>query len=172
MVKNLPAVQERRVQSLGEEDQLEKGMATHSSILAWRIPWTEEPGGLQSMGSCRIRHDWMTNTFTLTFLEQRENFLCVIPTFMLFLEQEEGLLWMHSAPTEHLGKLPLSLVSDHWVRSEFSSQRKQGSFGYSADLLIIRLFVAENPCHPLDSQDDSYAYPISVTSLISVEIYI
>ena len=50
-VKNLPAVQETRVQSLGLEDLLEKGMATHSSILAWRIPWTEESGGLQSMGS-------------------------------------------------------------------------------------------------------------------------
>ena len=49
-VKNLPAVQETWVQSLGQEDPLEKGMATHSSILAWRIPWTEEPGGLQSMG--------------------------------------------------------------------------------------------------------------------------
>ena len=50
MVKNLPAVQETQLQSLGLEDTLEKGMATHSSILAWRIPWTEEPGGLQSMG--------------------------------------------------------------------------------------------------------------------------
>ena len=50
MVKNLPAVQETRLQSLGREDTLEKGMATHSSILAWRIPWTEEPGGLRSMG--------------------------------------------------------------------------------------------------------------------------
>ena len=49
MVKNLPAKQETRVQSLGQEDLLEKGMATHSSILAWRIPWEEEPGGLQSM---------------------------------------------------------------------------------------------------------------------------
>ena len=48
MVKNLPAVQETRIRSLGQEDPLEKGMATHSSILAWRIPWTEEPGGLQS----------------------------------------------------------------------------------------------------------------------------
>ena len=49
-VKNLPAMQETEVQSLGWEDPLEKGMATHSSILAWRIPWTEEPGGLQSIG--------------------------------------------------------------------------------------------------------------------------
>ena len=55
MVKNLPAMQETQVQSLGPEDLLEKGMATHSSILAWRIPWTEEPGGLQSMGLQRVR---------------------------------------------------------------------------------------------------------------------
>ena len=51
VVKNLPEVQEMRVRFVGQEDPLEKGMATHSSILAWRIPWTEEPGGLQSMGS-------------------------------------------------------------------------------------------------------------------------
>ena len=57
MVKNLPSLQETWVQSLGWEDTLEKGMATHSSILAWTIPWTEEPGGLQSMGSKRVRHN-------------------------------------------------------------------------------------------------------------------
>ena len=65
MVKDQPAVQETWVWSLGREDPLEKGMATCFSILAWRIPWTEEPGGLQSMGSQRVEHDWMTNTFTL-----------------------------------------------------------------------------------------------------------
>ena len=59
-VKNLPAVQETWVQSLGGEDPLEEGMATHSSILAWRIPWTEEPGGLQSMGSQGVGHDRAT----------------------------------------------------------------------------------------------------------------
>ena len=57
MVKNLPAMGEPQVQFLGQEDPLKKGMATHSSILAWRIPWTEEPGGLWSMGSKRVRHD-------------------------------------------------------------------------------------------------------------------
>ena len=50
-VKNLPAIRETGVQSLGQEDPLEKGMATHSSVLAWEIPWTEEPGGLQFVGS-------------------------------------------------------------------------------------------------------------------------
>ena len=57
MVKNLPVIRETQVSPLGWEDPLEKGMETHSSILAWRIPWTEEPGGLQSMGSQRIRQD-------------------------------------------------------------------------------------------------------------------
>ena len=65
-LKNPPAMQETWVQSLGREDPLEKEMATHSSILAWRIPWTEEPGGLQSTGSQRIGHDWETNTFTFS----------------------------------------------------------------------------------------------------------
>ena len=54
MVKSLSAMQETQVQSLGREDPKEKGMATHSSVLSWRIPWTEEPGGLQSMGSHKL----------------------------------------------------------------------------------------------------------------------
>ena len=57
MIKNLPAVQEILVHSLAWEDPLEKGIATHSCILAWRIPWTEEPGGLQFMGLQRVGHD-------------------------------------------------------------------------------------------------------------------
>ena len=57
MYKNLPAIQETQVQSLGWEVPLKKGMAIHSSILAWRIPWTEEPGRLQSMGSYKVGHD-------------------------------------------------------------------------------------------------------------------
>ena len=57
MVKHLPAVQETQVQSLSWEDPLEKEMATHSSTLAWKIPWTEKPGGLQSMGLQRVGHD-------------------------------------------------------------------------------------------------------------------
>ena len=65
MLKNLPATWETRVWPLVREDPLEKGLATHSSTLAWGIPWTEEPGGLQSAGSWRIGHDWMTNATTI-----------------------------------------------------------------------------------------------------------
>ena len=67
MVRNPPAVQETWVHSLGREDPLEKGMATYSSILAQKIPWIADPGGLQSMVSQRLRHDWVTNTFTVSF---------------------------------------------------------------------------------------------------------
>ena len=68
MVKNLPAMQETWVRSLGWEDSLEKRMATHSSILAWRIPRTEEPGGLQSMGSQTVGHSWATNMYVYAYL--------------------------------------------------------------------------------------------------------
>ena len=74
MVKNLHAMQEVWFWSLGQEDPLEKGMATHSSILAWRIPWTEEPGGLQSSGSQRVRHDWVTSlTHSQAYLSPLDN---------------------------------------------------------------------------------------------------
>ena len=66
MVKNLPAMQEIWVWFLGWEDPLEKGMATHFSILAWRILQTEETSGLQSMELQRVKHNWVTNTFTFT----------------------------------------------------------------------------------------------------------
>ena len=77
MVKNLPAMQEVWVQFLGQKDPLEKRMATHSCILAWKIPWTEEPGGLQSMVSQRIRHDKATNTMNysenFSYVQHTEN---------------------------------------------------------------------------------------------------
>ena len=69
MVKNLSAIQETEVGSLGLKDPLEKKMATHPSILAWKIPWTEEPGGLQSTRWQREGHDWVTNTFTFNGLQ-------------------------------------------------------------------------------------------------------
>ena len=68
-VKNLPAMQKTWVLSLGWEDTLEKRMSTPSSILAWRIPWTEDPGGLQSMDSQRVGHDWATFTFTFSHIQ-------------------------------------------------------------------------------------------------------
>ena len=72
MVKNLPAMQETQVQSLDWDDPLEKETATPSSILAWKIPRTEEPGGLQSLGLQRVRHDRETNIFTFIFKSSLE----------------------------------------------------------------------------------------------------
>ena len=101
MVKNLPTMQETRVWSLGQEDPLEKGMATHPSILAWRIWWTEEPGRLQSIGLQRAGHDWETNTFTfqikflksMTFLVAQtvKNLPAMHEIWVWFLGQEDPL---------------------------------------------------------------------------------
>ena len=91
MVKNWAAMQETwllqetQVRSLGQKDPLEKGMATHSSTLAWRIPWMEEPGGVQSMGLQRVGHNWATNTFT--FREPQTDFK------FWFLSVENVLCW-------------------------------------------------------------------------------
>ena len=76
-VKHLPARRETRVQCLGREDPLEKEMATHSSTLAWKIPWTEEPARLQSMGSQRVRHDWATSLSLLNGLRESSENICI-----------------------------------------------------------------------------------------------
>ena len=70
MVKSLPAMLETRVRSLGKDDPLEKKMETHSSILAWKIPWMEEPGGVQSIGSQRVGHNRATS-FSFTFSDKQ-----------------------------------------------------------------------------------------------------
>ena len=74
MVKSLPAIQETWVQYLAWEDPLEKEMATHSSILAWKIPWIEDPGGLHSIRLQRVGHDWVTNRFSCKIAKQALSF--------------------------------------------------------------------------------------------------
>ena len=86
MVKGLPTMQETQVQSLGQEDPLEKEMANHSSILAWKIPWMEEPGRLQSLGSQRVGHDTVTS-FSLSSLTPGSFFSALFAT-----SQGQGML--------------------------------------------------------------------------------
>ena len=86
MVKNLPVMWETRVQSLDEEDPLKKGMESHSSILAWKTPWTEETRGLLSMGSHRIGQDWVTNTFTFTLS------YCFYTIYLKISKKDQGIL--------------------------------------------------------------------------------
>ena len=78
LVKNLTAMQKIQVQSLGWEDPLKEEMATHPSILAWRIPWTEEPGGLQSMGLQRVGDNWATNTLFLKWIQWFPHWLLIV----------------------------------------------------------------------------------------------
>ena len=94
MVKNLPAMQKTQVLSLGCKDHLGKEMATHSSILAWRIPWTEEPLRLWSVGLQRVRHDWASNTLT---------FNCFISlSFLFFLVALQGMRDLSFPPRDRI----------------------------------------------------------------------
>ena len=89
-VKHLPAVRKTWVQSLGWEDPLEKEMATHSSTLAWKVPWTEEPGGLQPMGSQRVGHHWMSS-LSLFMAHMVKNLPAVQETWIPSLGREDPL---------------------------------------------------------------------------------
>ena len=114
-VKNLPAVQETWVRFLGWKDPLEKEITTHSSILAWKIPWTEDPGRLQSMGLQRIGHDWATNTFTFSrqgrkmgngwSVEHSEHRQCLLIKFVV--------VYGHSLWCSKTGTVVTSEITDH-----------------------------------------------------------
>ena len=113
MVKNPPSVREIWIRSLGWEDPLEEGMETHSSILAWTIPWTEEPGKLQSMGSQRVRYDWTTKhstalwpggdlvrrDTTVRFTVEIHKFRAGLSLVSFFSSSTEFLLFLHSLLT-------------------------------------------------------------------------
>ena len=115
-VKSLPAMQETQVWSLGWEDTLQRRIATHSSILAWRIPWTEEPGCLQSMGLQRVRHNWVTKQqqwlmmlnifpwvlFPLSYIPLGEEFVWILWSIFnicLFLFSSDGYIHTYTLDT-------------------------------------------------------------------------
>ena len=118
MVKNLPAMQETRVWSLGQEDPLDKGMATHSSIVTWSTLWTEELGGLQSMGLQRVGHDWATNTFISLF--KKHFFFNFIYLFIFGQSIQHA---RPNSPTRGQTGAPSVKVqsSNHWTAREFPS---------------------------------------------------
>ena len=143
-VKRLPAVWETRVRSLGWEDPLEKEMATHSSTLAWKIPWTEEPGGLQSMGSQRVRHDWATplplwNWRWASGMKQcsafREQPSCTI-------RQEQ---WQHGLAKPKILEKTLAIIFPGWHGRTSQNTMLWGG-DYSQDT-----FGAGDPCPPRGS---------------------
>ena len=116
-IKNLPAMQETKLQSLCQ-DSLEKGMATHSSILAWRMPWTEESGGLQSIGLQRVRHDWVTNTLYHLHGWKHLHFMDFFVVLFVSLlktagtssnEQHNSIMYKPFCPYRHKFILPLEI---------------------------------------------------------------
>ena len=125
-IKHLPAVHETWVRSLGWEDPLEKEMATHSSILAWRIPWTEEPGRLQSTGSQRVGHDWATS-HTRTHLSKCTCGECT------WMTQDSG----SNLPTKMIAFLSIS-------RCKSGSTSKWVVFAIMMEILCLTVYVYKN----------------------------
>ena len=105
-----------QVPSLGWEDPLEKGMTTHSSILAWRIPWTEEAGGLQSMGSQRVSHDWsnLARMHAGTFLAVQWLRLCTSTAGVAGLIPSQGTEILHAAQHSQKKRKLSNISSSHW----------------------------------------------------------
>ena len=122
VVKNTPAMQETQVRFLGQEDPLEKGMAPHSNILAWRISWTEEPGGLQSMGWQRVKHNRATNTFTFIHKTFKKNDYKDFLSYMYstqILSHFTALELLHWAP--FLNAFQNCIVSCHYSPCTWNS---------------------------------------------------
>ena len=139
MVKNLPAMQETRVQSLGWENPLEEGTATHSSILAGMIPWTEETGGLQSMGSQRVGHNWATNTFThfTIILILSYILISLFPIYGFHLEDSPllSILYQHFPVLSWL----------NFSTERFGGSRKESGVLYRVAVLISSLRPVHRP---------------------------
>ena len=128
IVKHLPTMQKTRVQSLGQEDPLEKEMATHSSTLAWKIPWMEEPGGLQSVGSQRVRHDWVTSLHSL----QNTHFMYI-----------NSWRWRPRSPTLQADSLPAEPPGkpSSWKRQVFVLYQNLGFEDGGKFFFFLNLFL-------------------------------
>ena len=146
VVKNPPAKQETQVWSLGQEDPLEKEMASYSSILAWKIPWTEEPGRLQSMGLQRVRHDWVTHfhfLFSSLSLFNEYIFSWTYPPYILTLVPLFLLSFCFTLPK----KKKNTSFPNYWFGFQSCA------FSYLALLVIVLLFfffICSEFCHTLE----------------------
>ena len=160
MVKHLPAMWETQVRSLGWEDPLEKEMATHSSTLAWKIPWTEEPGRLQSMGLQRVGHDWGTSLSLSFFLSLNHQNVFPIPfshvkTFLFQVKLESVIEKLKKLPPPNL---PTCLHLDPYTWSPSCSY----------EWLSLDLLKATPPSdtwiHPLQSHQRLCSYSFALLS--------
>ena len=127
MVKNLPVIQETLVQFLGWEDPLEKGMTTHSSILACRIPWTEEPGGLQFMELYRVGCDWVTNTyfhFPLLCLYSLQIPLATWEKLACELSSHFFILWPWIKFVLHASQLRFHYLQPEWKNKPYPLRQR------------------------------------------------
>ena len=135
MARNLPAMQETWVPSLDQEDTLEKGMATHSSILAWRIPWTEQPGGLHPWVR-RVRHDWVTNTHTHKWLKMSSQGWELTPSGKESKRPIKRIFWLRKTFQHTSDLTTLASFSVKWVLSVYHI-----SFSCSSSHFFLSFFM-------------------------------
>ena len=156
-----PACQCRRhetqVQSLGREDPLENGMATHSSILAWRIPWTEEPGGLQSMGSHRVRHNWSNLAHMHTHKRTHAHRL-------VLLGRELGQTSQRERSWQDLGWNLLLGLSILWEKNLILQKRWLGTRIFTAALITIAKMWKQLKC-PSTEEGTECVHPYNAVLL-------
>ena len=115
-LKRLPAIQETWVRSLGQKNPLEKGMATHSSVLVWRIPWMEEPDGLQSTGSQRVGHDWATAlSLSLSLLTMQEDGSPKRHNFDFYVHEKQLKLYIHLQNKDSSADKSATLTLAFWL---------------------------------------------------------
>ena len=131
--KNLPAMRDTWARSLGWEEPLKEGVATHSSVLAWRIPWTEERGGLQTMGSQRVGHDWAANAFTPYPIQSHFWRSCPHPYPFSSFHHFPGLL--QALPAHCTESASAKVTSDHPAFNPASPH-------------FVNLPASANPHHP------------------------
>ena len=132
MVRNLPAMQDTWVWSLGQEDPLEKGMATHSSILAWRNPWSEEPSELQSTGSHRVGHYWATKTYI-----KWQGWLCA-SAFYIQSQWPINVWWSDGKLGGQWGEKKMSFFSPLISSNPYVENGWFWPFGSQRRILILR----------------------------------
>ena len=133
MVKCLPPMWENQVRSLGQEDPLENEMATHSSVLAWKIPWTEEPGGLLPIGSQRVRHDWVTSLSSFLFQKIIIELPCYPAVSLLRIYTKES-----NSKFQRDIHTPIFVATLFTIPKHESNLRKQGTLGTSSEIRKYR----------------------------------
>ena len=169
MVKHLSTMRETRVRALGWEDLLEKEMAIHSGTIAWKIPWTEEPGRLPSMGLQRVGYDWVTSLHYMFFTDLSFDY-CVV-SLLVYCVQLLSCVWLFETPWAVAHQAPLSMGfsrQEYWSGLQFPSP-VIASVQFSSVQLLSRVWLFATPWTAAHQASLSITNSQSPHKLMSIE---